>query len=140
MLKTKFLICIAAWMAVTSAGAQIVTGNARYVDPFIGVDGGGNVFPGVCTPFGMVKLGPDCGNKDWNAGWNPDGNIHGFSHTHVSGTGGGCKYGNVLMLPLTGDIHLEDYSSPRANEKIVLGEYKVELPRYHTAARLTALS
>lgn len=58
MLKTKFLICIAAWMAVTSAGAQIVTGNARYVDPFIGVDGGGNVFPGVCTPFGMVKLGP----------------------------------------------------------------------------------
>ena len=140
MLKTKLLICIATWMAVTSAGAQTVTGNARYVDPFIGVDGGGNVFPGVCTPFGMVKLGPDCGNKDWNAGWNPDGNIHGFSHTHVSGTGGGCKYGNVLMLPLTGDIHLEDYSSPRANENTVLGEYKVELPRYRTAARLTALS
>ena len=55
MLKTKLLICIATWMAVTSAGAQTVTGNARYVDPFIGVDGGGNVFPGVCTPFGMVK-------------------------------------------------------------------------------------
>ena len=47
MLKTKLLICIATWMAVTSAGAQTVTGNARYVDPFIGVDGGGNVFPGV---------------------------------------------------------------------------------------------
>ena len=46
MLKTKLLICIATWMAVTSAGAQTVTGNARYVDPFIGVDGGGNVFPG----------------------------------------------------------------------------------------------
>lgn len=44
MLKTKLLICIATWMAVTSAGAQTVTGNARYVDPFIGVDGGGNVF------------------------------------------------------------------------------------------------
>ena len=44
------------------------------------------------------------------------------------------------MLPLTGDIHLEDYSSPRANENTVLGEYKVELPRYRTAARLTALS
>ena len=39
MLKTKLLICIATWMAVTSAGAQTVTGNARYVDPFIGVDG-----------------------------------------------------------------------------------------------------
>ena len=44
MLKTKLLICIATWMAVTSAGAQTVTGNARYVDPFIGVDGGGSMY------------------------------------------------------------------------------------------------
>ena len=28
MLKTKLLICIATWMAVTSAGAQTETGNA----------------------------------------------------------------------------------------------------------------
>ena len=42
---------------------------SQYVDPFIGVDGGGNVFPGPCVPFGMVKVGPDCGGKDWNAGW-----------------------------------------------------------------------
>lgn len=62
MLRTKLIICITAWMSLTSAYAQVVTGNARYVDPFIGVDGGGNVFPGVCAPFGMVKLGPDCGN------------------------------------------------------------------------------
>lgn len=127
-----------SWV-VASAGAQVLTGHARYVDPYIGVEGEGHVFPGVCAPFGLVKLGPDCGNKDWNAGWNPDGNVHGFSHTHVSGTGGGCKYGNVLMLPLTGDIHLADYSSPRANEQVALGEYKVELTRYRTAARLTAL-
>ena len=33
-----------ALLSVTSAEAQVVTGNARYVDPFIGVDGGGNVF------------------------------------------------------------------------------------------------
>lgn len=139
MLKKRIVLLAVALIAIMNAYAQVVTGNARYVDPFIGVEGGGNVFPGPCAPFGMVKLGPDCGNKDWNAGWNADGNIHGFSHTHVSGTGGGCKYGNVLALPLTGDIHLEDYSSPRANEKVVLGEYEVELPRYHTSARLTAL-
>ena len=54
MLKTKLLICMTALLSVTSAEAEVVTGNARYVDPFIGVDGGGNVFPGACTPFGMV--------------------------------------------------------------------------------------
>ena len=78
--------------------------------------------------------------KDWNAGWDPTGNIHGFSHTHVSGTGGGCKYGNILMLPMTGEINLDDYSSPRSGEKVLLGEYAVGLSRYNTHARLTALS
>lgn len=124
--------------SVTVCGAN-ENGNAQYVDPFIGTEGGGNVFPGACVPFGMVKLGPDCGNMEWNAGWAPDGNIHGFSHTHVSGTGGGCKYGNILMLPMTGVIDLSDYSSPRENEQASVGEYSVELTRYGTSARLTAL-
>lgn len=124
--------------SVTVCGAN-ENGNASYVDPFIGTEGDGNVFPGACVPFGMVKLGPDCGNMEWNAGWAPDGNIHGFSHTHVSGTGGGCKYGNILMLPMTGVIDLSDYSSPRENERASVGEYSVELTRYGTLARLTAL-
>ena len=124
--------------SATVCGAN-ENGNAPYVDPFIGTEGGGNVFPGACVPFGMVKLGPDCGNMEWNAGWAPDGNIHGFSHTHVSGTGGGCKYGNILMLPMTGVIDLSDYSSPRENERASVGEYSVELTRYGTSARLTAL-
>lgn len=124
--------------SATVCGAN-ENGNAQYVDPFIGTEGGGNVFPGACVPFGMVKLGPDCGNMEWNAGWAPDGNIHGFSHTHVSGTGGGCKYGNILMLPMTGVIDLSDYSSPRKNEQASVGEYSVELTRYGTSARLTAL-
>lgn len=124
--------------SATVCGAN-ENGNASYVDPFIGTEGGGNVFPGACVPFGMVKLGPDCGNMEWNAGWAPDGNIHGFSHTHVSGTGGGCKYGNILMLPMTGVIDLSDYSSPRKNEQASVGEYSVELTRYGTSARLTAL-
>ena len=112
---------------------------SQYVDPFIGVDGGGNVFPGPCVPFGMVKVGPDCGDKDWNAGWDRDGNVHGFSNVHVSGTGGGCKYGNVLLAPVTGELDIQDYSSPRSNERVALGLYEVDLLRYNTAARLTAL-
>lgn len=122
---------------VFTANAQ--SDLAQYVDPFIGVDGGGNVFPGACVPFGMVKVGPDCGNKDWNAGWDRDGNIHGFSNVHVSGTGGGCKYGNVLFAPITGELDTHNYSSPRKNENAALGLYEVELSRYNTSARLTAL-
>lgn len=130
---------LAALMAVAPLGASAETDLSRYVDPFIGVDGGGNVFPGPCVPFGMVKVGPDCGDKDWNAGWDREGNVHGFSNVHVSGTGGGCKYGNVLLAPITGKLDTHDYSSPRSNERVALGLYEVDLTRYNTSARLTAL-
>ena len=140
ILRKGIMTCALGCMPLFVVTADVLPGNARYVDPFIGVEGDGNVFPGVCVPFGMMKLGPDCGNKESNSGWDTNGNIHGFSHTHVSGTGGGSKYGNVLMLPLTGELQLKDYSSPRANEEAVLGEYKVDLSRYGTKVRLTALS
>ena len=50
----------------------------------------------------MIKPGPDMAAEaghDANAGWNADGDIRGFSQTHVSGTGGGAKYGNILVTP-----------------------------------------
>ncbi len=62
---------------------------AGAVDPFLGASGGGNVFPGPAVPFGMIKPGPDMINPhhgDPNAGWNANGDIAGFSQTHVSGT------------------------------------------------------
>lgn len=137
-MKIKWLYIILCF-AIYSFHSQALANNTEYVDPFIGADGEGNVFPGVCVPLGMVKLGPDCGNKDWNAGWDPDGNINGFSHTHVSGTGGGSKYGNILMMPMTGELNLSDYSSPRSAEQSVIGCYSVQLDKYHIKARLSAL-
>ncbi len=110
----------------------------EYVMPELGAEGYGNVFPGVCVPFGMVKLGADCGDKNENSGWNGGGNIHGFSHVHVSGTGGGPKYGNILFQPVTGDLNLSDYSSKRSNEKFALGQYAVKLDKYNVNVRLTA--
>lgn len=133
----KNILLISALLLFNVFSSYATEDVSKYVDPFIGTEGGGNVFPGAAYPFGMVKLGPDCGDKDWNAGWDSNGNIHGFSHVHVSGTGGGCKYGNVLMLPLVGDIQLNDYSSERVNEQVSLGEYSVGLARYNTSARLT---
>ena len=78
-------------------GAAAVTDDiCSHVDPFIGTDGGGNVVPGPCLPFGMVKLSPDCDLDFSNSGYVSGRPIVGFSHTHVSGTGGGPKYGNIL--------------------------------------------
>lgn len=58
-------IVTALSVAITSFKGNAMSDLSQYVDPFIGVDGGGNVFPGPCVPFGMVKVGPDCGGKDW---------------------------------------------------------------------------
>ena len=110
----------------------------KYVDPFIGTDGGGNVYPGPCMPNGMIKPGPDCGKLDWNAGWDPSGKIVGFSHTHVNGTGGDCKYGNILFMPTVGDVDIKDYSSPRENEHGEVGLYSVDLKRYNTSVRFSS--
>lgn len=107
------------------------------VDPLVGTDGGGNTIPGPSLPFGMIKPGPDVGNNDQNGGWATSGNINGFSQTHVSGTGGGPKYGNILVQPTTGSPSANNYDSPRANEHCAIGYYSVFLQRYDTKVEIT---
>ena len=87
-----------------------------YVDPRIGSEGVGRTFPGPSMPFGMCKPGPDC--TVWpNAGWAPIPEVvTGFSQTHVSGTGGGQKYGNILIQPGVTPQH-------RISEDCSLGYY-----------------
>ncbi|MBQ4174973.1 MAG: GH92 family glycosyl hydrolase [Prevotella sp.] len=97
--------------------------NFQYVDPRIGSEGLGRVFPGPSMPFGMVKPGPDCTVKP-NAGWAPMPEIvTGFSQTHVSGTGGGQKYGNVLVQPFIGNDEVSNFEQKRLSEDISLGYY-----------------
>ncbi|MEM9528578.1 MAG: glycoside hydrolase family 92 protein, partial [Bacteroidota bacterium] len=103
----------------------------EFVDPFIGTEGEGNTFSGATLPFGMVKLGPDCGEKTSNSGYRAGADIHGFSHTHVSGTGGGPKYGNVLMMPFSGDFDYGEASSPTREQIATPGYYEVNLSKYN---------
>lgn len=80
------------------------TGLIRYVDPKIGSEGLGRVFIGPCTPFGMVRPSPDC-TPSPNSGWLPmPERVDGFAQVHVSGTGGGPKYGNILVMPFSGGL------------------------------------
>ena len=93
----------------------------KYVDPRIGSVGVGRTFPGPSMPFGMCKPGPDCTIKP-NAGWAPMPEVvTGFSQTHVSGTGGGQKYGNILIQPFCGERN--DYEQRRISESFALGYY-----------------
>lgn len=97
----------------------------QYVDPRIGTVGLGRTFPGPSMPFGMVKPGPDCINMP-NAGWAPiPEKVVGFSQTHVSGTGGGQKYGNILIQPCLKSQELKENIIPqrRIGETIDLGYY-----------------
>ena len=129
------------YMALLSAGLHLQAQTkdyTQYVNPFIGADGGGYTFMGPALPSGIVKLGPDCNKLTENAGWDPAGNLMGFSHTHVNGSGGGAKYGNILLMPTVGDIHVTDYGSERGTEHAEVGLYTVDLKRYNTSVRLSA--
>ena len=101
----------------------------QYVDPRIGSEGVGRTFPGPSMPFGMCKPGPDCTVKP-NAGWAAMPEVvTGFSQTHVSGTGGGQKYGNILIQPFVSEEKLQargernDFSQKRTYEEFALGYY-----------------
>jgi putative alpha-1,2-mannosidase len=117
-------------------GVQDVTHN---VDPFIGVDWGGNTFVGAAIPFGMVKLGPDMAtfdNRRSGFGYFSSGDILGFSHLHLSGAQG--KYGNILVAPVTGAVDPTDIKTPRTDEVAKVGYYSAKLTRYHVGAELTS--
>ena len=124
-------------LAVTSSALGQA---ARSIDPMLGVDGGGNTFPGPSLPFGMIKPGPDMGDNKGNAGWKAKGDINGFSQTHVNGSGGGPKYGNILIQPTTGITRAGNYASPRADEQASVGYYRVTLARYQTNVEITTAS
>ena len=114
----KSLQLLVAFLAV----ALLVAAKdySRYVDPRIGSEGLGRTFPGPCMPYGMAKPGPDAVTMP-NAGWAPIPEpVKGFSQMHVSGTGGGQKYGNILIQPY---FDSKEIIQKRVDEKISLGYY-----------------
>ncbi|RIH65788.1 glycoside hydrolase family 92 protein [Mariniphaga sediminis] len=156
---------IALFFFATQVYAQISEEDlTQYVNPFIGTQEMGHVFPGACVPFGMVQLSPDtdtvpyavdgqytgtvyryCAGYQYN-----DPTIVGFSHTHFSGTGH-SDLGDFLIMPTVGDLKLNPgtaekpesgyrsrYSHER--EKAEPGYYCVQLDDYDIKAEMTTSS
>lgn len=154
-MKNKILFCCIGVLFLLSCNNTskqteflLADGLSAHVDPFIGTEGGGtdlapteaggNSFVGTCLPFGMVKLGPDCYNGHYNSGYLKDTKIEGFSHTHPHGVGGGAKYGNILVMPFSGNLDVIGYGSLRADEQAHPGYYAVNLTDYNITAELTS--
>ena len=113
-------ILVLALYSVLGLSSLMAQDYSRYVDPRIGSEGLGRTFPGPCMPYGMAKPGPDAVTMP-NAGWAPIPEpVKGFSQMHVSGTGGGQKYGNILIQPY---FDSKEIIQKRVDEKISLGYY-----------------
>ena len=129
-----------------SCSAHKSNDYASLVNPLIGTDYKGNVYPGAQAPFGMVQLSPDNGLPGWDriAGYfYPDSTIAGFSHTHLSGTGAGDLY-DISFLPVT--YPLRKAANPlgvhsmfsHEREECEAGYYRVHLDSYGIDVELTA--
>ena len=122
-----------------------------YVDPIIGSGGHGHVFVGASVPFGAVQVGPNNIDKgwDWCSGYHySDSILIGFSHSHLSGTGGG-SLGDILIMPYNGKIKTDKgtqknpetgYASHymHSHETVRPGYYAVKLEDYNIDVELTA--
>lgn len=159
--KASFLIVIAGLMC-GNVFAQVADEDlTQYVNPLIGTQEMGHVFPGACVPFGMVQLSPDtdtipyavngkytgtvyryCAGYQYN-----DKTIVGFSHTHFSGTGH-SDLGDFLIMPTVGELKLNPgtAANPESGyrsrfshekEKTEPGYYAVQLDDYGIKAEMT---
>lgn len=122
-----------------------------YVNPFVGTDGYGNVYPGAQTPFGGIQISPDTDNDFYDAasGYKySHPTLMGFSLTHLSGTGI-PDLGDFLFIPGIGEVKSvpgthEDpdkgYRSRYSHDKewASPGYYGVELTDYGVKAEMTA--
>ncbi len=110
----------------------------QYVDPMIGSEVLGRVFIGPAYPFGMIKPSPDCTSRS-NSGWLSDPSpVTGFSQVHVSGTGGGPKYGNIQLMPFCGNLDKIDQASFRESESVKLGYYETTFKDSKIKTEITA--
>jgi predicted alpha-1,2-mannosidase len=147
MLKTKaYFVFVLLTLCISLSQAKTPTLSfTQYVNPFIGTDGTGHVFPGASIPFGMVAPSPDNADRGWDytSGYQYRApKIMGFSNTHISGAGIG-ELGDVLLQPASGTgwtAATTDFAGryDKKSEAAQPGYYKVSVPAHGVKIELTA--
>jgi len=117
----------------------------EYVVTTMGSGAAGGIVPVAAVPFGMVQLAPDTfmGGTGY---WYGHKTIHGFSHTHKSGSGGGSDFLDILFTPVSGSRWSGAESIPaevvasfsHENEESHPGYYCVYLSQEDIKAELTS--
>jgi predicted alpha-1,2-mannosidase len=160
--RPLFFCLLSSIGASRSIAQPVALDPLRYVDPMIGTERMGHVYPGATVPFGMVQVGPDTDTLPYsiNGHYNPevyrtcsgyqyeDSTIVGFSHTHFSGTGH-SDLGDILLMPTTGPLQMNPGTAAEpqtgfrsvfhhAHEQARPGYYQVLLEDHGINAELTA--
>lgn len=159
----KILLLLLAVFPVSCLYAGEEENLVGYINPLIGTQGEGNVYPGPVAPHGMVQLGPDTDMKSWEtaSGYEySDSVIIGFSMQHLSGTGI-PDLGDFLFMPSVGKpefvagtvkkksqqgwtYYIQDpdsgYCTPYSHdeETVKAGYYSVRLPEHNVLVELAA--
>jgi predicted alpha-1,2-mannosidase len=109
-----------------------------FVNPFVGTDKGGDVFPGAVVPFGLVQLTP---NWSGNGYYWTDTHLHGFVLNSLSGDGGDNE-GEGLITATTGPVKIDrastDFALDHGQESASAGYYQVRMNPWDINAELTA--
>lgn len=146
----KLISVLLSLTVAVSAMAQ-TEGLTQYVNPFVGTDGYGNVYPGAQVPFGGIQISPDTDSDFYDAasGYKYSRpTLLGFSLTHLSGTGI-PDLGDFLFIPGTGKMHLqpgthedheEGYRSAYSHDRETasVNYYSVDLLDYGVKAEMTS--
>ncbi|MFJ9098374.1 GH92 family glycosyl hydrolase [Streptomyces sp. NPDC102405] len=136
-------------LAAPAAPPGLIGDPTAYVNPLIGTENGGNVFPGAVIPFGMFSFSPENTRGDATRTAAPGGylygatRVRGFSLTHMSGTGCAGGSGDIPLLPFAGEVTSSPASDTKdavyaadfshADETAEPGHYKVGLASGVTA-------
>lgn len=145
------LISVLLALTVAFTAAAQTAGLTQYVNPFVGTDGYGNVYPGAQVPFGGIQISPDTDSDFYDAasGYKYSRpTLLGFSLTHLSGTGI-PDLGDFLFIPGTGKMHLqpgthedheEGYRSAYSHDRETasVNYYSVDLLDYGVKAEMTS--
>ncbi len=144
-------ICLLFVSCVQKSQEEVDLSLNKYVNPFVGTSGFGNVYPGAQTPFGGIQISPDTDRDYYDAasGYKyTHPTLLGFSLTHLSGTGI-PDLGDFLFIPgvgtkkFTSGTHEnpdEGYRSRYSHDKEWASPayYGVELQDYQVKAEMTS--
>lgn len=148
---SRIVFCCLTALSISAICSVAAPSPVTDALPLVGTGGHGHTYPGATVPYGFVQLSPDTRTRGWDAcsGYHySDSSIQGFSHTHLSGTGG-AELGELLILPfvakleenpghavLTADRFKSDFSHDE--EVAEPGYYRVRLQPSNILAELTA--